>query len=104
MTEQQINQRIARACGWKSKEETGGVPWLWVRTKPDYTCESTMEPLNYCRDLKAMYEAENTCINTAELKEEYYALINRNFRATARQRAEAFLRTLGKWEATIQSS
>ncbi len=51
-----------------------------------------------------MYEAENTCINTAELKEEYYALINRNLRATARQRAEAFLRTLGKWEATIQSS
>ena len=80
------------------------MPWLWVRTKADYTCESSMEPLNYCGDLNAMHEAENTCINTAKLKAEYCRLINRNFQATARQRAEAFLRTLGKWEeGTIQS-
>lgn len=59
---------------------------------------------NYCNDLNAMAEAENICINTPSLDEEYYHFINRNFRATARQRAEAFLKTLGKWEATTEDS
>jgi hypothetical protein len=101
MTNKQINAAIAETCGWKSKEETNGVPWLWQRTKSDYTIESSMEPPDYCNDLNAMHQAEwsltddqlwRMARNIERNDEQWY------FRATARQRAEAFLRTLGKWE------
>jgi hypothetical protein len=69
---------------------------------------------NYCADLNAMHEAEkvldikqvelfadimyNLCVEgkvtTPNRLGWRFALLN----ATARQRAEAFLRTLGKWE------
>jgi hypothetical protein len=99
MTDEQINAAIAEACGWKSKEETDGVPWLWVRTKADYTCESSMEPLNYCGDLNAMHEAEKAL--TVEEWSDYVDYLPTRWEeaihATARERAEAFLRTLGTW-------
>jgi hypothetical protein len=51
-----------------------------------------------------MHEAEET-LNTDELFEQYYLTLYETTRSTrwpvrakARQRAEAFLRTLGKWE------
>jgi len=100
MTDEQINAAIAKACGWKPKEETSGVPWLWIRTNVNSIVESTIEPLPYCTDLNAMHEAEWSLTDdqlwrmAREIErndEEWY------FRATARQRAEAFLRTLGKW-------
>ena len=100
MTDEQINAAIARACGWKSKEETNGVPWLWRRTKSDGTIESSMEPPDYWNDLNAMHEAEAT-LSPHDLWTLAYNLPHQgalNFRATARQRAEAFLRTIGKWE------
>jgi len=101
MTNEQINAAIARHCGWKSKEETDGVVWLWTRTKKDMTVEHQMEVPNYCIDLNAMHEAEATL--TDDQLWRMAREIERNdeqwyFRATARQRAEAFLRTLGKWE------
>jgi hypothetical protein len=99
MTHQEINQAIAEATGWTdvqvgtlSKELIGKSP-----TDGDYW------PIaSYCTDLNAMWEAEST-LNEDQLwrmareiekswEDQWY------FRATARQRAEAFLRTLGKWE------
>ena len=58
MTNEQINAAIAEACGWKSKEETNGGRWLWLRTKSDYTIESSLEPPDYVTDINAMHEAE----------------------------------------------
>jgi hypothetical protein len=56
--------------------------------------------LNYCTDLNAMHEAETTLLAhdlwTMAYNLPYSGALN--FRASARQRAEAFLRTLGKWE------
>jgi hypothetical protein len=60
---------------------------------------------NYCNDLNAMHEAEKfllseygmsycTCL-TYLIGKSVYASVH----ATARQRAEAFLRTLKKWES-----
>ena len=93
MTDEQINAAIAEACEWKGnllcRDYEGN---LWPS-----------EPPNYCSDLNAMHEAEKV-LNQDNLyimalhieglcgRGEFY------FRATARQRAEAFLRTLGKWE------
>lgn len=86
MTNKQINAAIAKLCG------------LEVQPQDSFGFKGFNHIPDYCKDLNAMAEAENICINTAALEEEYYHFINRNFRATARQRAEAFLRTLGKWK------
>jgi hypothetical protein len=64
---------------------------------------------NYCTDLNAMHEAEKTL--TKEQVREYQCYMYdmaceiqvtqgrwMPYSATARYRAEAFLRTLGKWE------
>lgn len=61
---------------------------------------------DYCNNLNAMHEAENF------LKANQYMVYANildsiegslfGIRATARQRAEAFLRTLGKWEEVAE--
>lgn len=99
MTDEQINQRIAEACGWKGNlicRDMEGNLW-------------PSEPPNYCDDLNAMHEAEKTLMQNGNWRMgEYEARLFNSveevnnvslyFHATARQRAEAFLRTLGKWE------
>ena len=97
MTEEQINQHIAEACGWTVDKRGFG----WLSPNGYYT-----EPPDYYSDLNAMHEAEKalTYIQLCN----YIALLIEFFPeaavATARQRAEAFLRTLGKWEATDKES
>ena len=95
MTDEQINAAIAEACGWTP--DNRGLGWLsphgYYAPEPDY-----------CSDLNAMHEAE--MIFTPESKHwMYYALLDdmcgssfKAIRATARQRAEAFVRSMGKWE------
>jgi hypothetical protein len=95
MTNHKINVAIAEACGWTP--DNRGLGWLsphgYYAPEPDY-----------CSDLNAMHEAE--MIFTPESKHwMYYALLDdmcgssfKAIRATARHRAEAFLRTLGKWK------
>jgi hypothetical protein len=95
MTDEQINQRIAEACGWRWdqgyrwKDSSGLSAFAW--DIPDY-----------CTDLNEMHEAEeflsgNLWIgyvnDLANIEGNLFGI-----RATARQRAEAFLRTLGKWD------
>jgi len=58
---------------------------------------------NYLNDLNAMHEAENV-LTSEQVTSYVYSLESMNERwstpafATASQRAEAFLRTIGKWE------
>ena len=96
MTNQQINIAIAEHCGFNLEEyrmEEGGIN---VAAIPDY-----------CNDLNAMHKAENL-IDKDDLHFVYsYNLYNtvvpmdhQPFRATARQRAESFLKTIGKWEGS----
>lgn len=95
MTDEQINAAIAEACGWGQKPvvNTDGKGRIWVTNCP-----------NYCNDLNAMREAEEA-LNTDELFEQYYLTLYETTRSTrwpvcakARQRAEAFLKTIGKWK------
>ena len=98
---------IAEACGWKEIADwgAGGINGKhptepWVEVIPDYLA-----------DLNAMHEAEK--VLTVGQRIEYvrdigFIFTGRNERAipdwwmiheaTAAQRAEAFLRTIGKWE------
>jgi hypothetical protein len=79
MTNEQINAAIARVLNADEH---------WMIQK------------DYCTDLNAMHEAEK--VLTFEDWESYRDELGGSFRgcahATARQRAEAFLRTLGKWK------
>jgi hypothetical protein len=78
MTDQEINAAIAEWLGWQD---------------------------NYCNDLNAMHEAEKVLVKMPEKRITYaHYLMNATckewaaFHATARQRAEAFLRALGLWK------
>jgi len=96
MTDKQINQRIAEACGWwgNCKENCMRPP-----NCTDMYCEIP----NYCHDLNAMHEAEKV-ISKEQIDDYCDLLWPKGYgwfyavHTTARERAEAFLRTLGKWD------
>ena len=109
MTDQEINVAIAEACGWKwigSPEQvlaTMGytMPDKWV-VAPDGTLHFRHDIPNYCTDLNAMHEAEMAIYDDfgtylGHLADLCDAEPRATEVATARQRAEAFLRTIGKW-------
>jgi hypothetical protein len=101
MTDEQINAAIAEACGWRKED---GV-YMWTVNKIDCTYP---ELWDWCNDLNAMHEAEKVLApkNWNRFSEKWWNYyhhlldgdVQKTIHATARQRAEAFLRTLGKWE------
>jgi hypothetical protein len=101
MTDKQINAAIAEACGWKDIFEHPEFGLMGV-AKDTHGCRTGIE--DYTHDLNAMHEAERVL---AGMQQGYYwgylqHITDNGFEqlhATARQRAEAFLRTLGKWES-----
>ena len=106
MTDAQINRAIAEACGWeKVQKEVDVDTWpsiatFWRHPVLQPTLIRCTYPVDYCNDLNAMHEAEKL-LNEIQLfryKSELEVLCGLKFpfHATARQRAEAFLRTLGK--------
>jgi len=105
MTPQEINTAIAEHLGWKNLWKTHA---FGLRGDDPNTGEDNDVP-NYCGDLNAMHEAQKMLTEShqyiyAEKILPYsddecsqtvaWAMLT----ATARQRAEAFLRTIGKWE------
>jgi hypothetical protein len=104
MTNEQINIAIAEACGWKLHPQDR---WIVIPPNSPHSVQPLSTIPNYCNDLNAMHEAEKTLnsLQAAEYsrivtsiawqsEQPSYAPIT----ATARQRAEAFLETIGKWE------
>lgn len=96
MTDEQINAAIAEACGWRKED---GV-YMWTANGIDCTYP---ELWDWANDLNAMHEAEK--VLTKHQRESIHPRQmgawrnpNKAIYATARQRAEAFLRTLGKWD------
>jgi len=100
MKTEQINIAIAKACGWQIKvkayhAKSPAGEWKYLDKIPDY-----------CNDLNAMHEAEK--ILSDESHADYACELVKTIRqngewfesvsATAAQRAEAFLRTINKWE------
>ena len=100
MTEEQINIAIAEACGWKYINNETYAPdgSFWWSKKAEFP--------DYYNDLNVMHEAEK--ILKLGLRNTYDAelglLAERDYcfiwETTAVQRAEAFLKTLNKWEGT----
>jgi hypothetical protein len=104
MTPEQQRVAIAEACGWKWEKFWTGE----LYGKPVGEQGPLMELPDYLNDLNAMHDAEK--VLTPEQLVDYCAFRLRAttgegcvtdykmIRATASQRAEAFLRTIGKWE------
>jgi hypothetical protein len=105
MTPEKQRIAIAEACGWNSKSDFQinanlryHVTWVESENRGFFIPD-------YLNDLNAMHEAEKLltnvqwsiyapklCLITNQRPATYYC------HATAAQRAEAFLRTIGKWE------
>lgn len=125
MTDQEINEAIARKCGLKVKD----VPIVpaFIDLHHNYLTDKAfreyrkaypfgsipMRVPNYCTDLNAMHEAEKTLSEKMQvwylqkLTQVRYkdgvsgmiaCMIDKTTFATARQRAEAFLRVFGLWK------
>jgi hypothetical protein len=110
---------IAEACGWTTRETVGFRMTVWI--KPDGKTQAFLP--DYLSDLNAMHEAEKVIPEDDRDKlgwmlvqitdkwstwepHEFESLgvwemslwdVERCLSATAAQRAEAFLRTLGLW-------
>jgi hypothetical protein len=112
MTPEEQRIAIAEACGWTVKRWTDGEGNSVVGLLPpgvEKTSSSFRHSPDYLNDLNAMHEAEKVLdVNIEsedspryEYSRQVYRIVESRrqpFRSTAAQRAEAFLRTLGKWE------
>lgn len=107
---------IAEGCGWKM-DANGWINPKGQRSEYNEVLDVSyravpVPPPDYLKDLNAMHEAEKTL--TQEQQSTYYrealkvvtgsgmfSIMHQNTRAivsaTAEQRAEAFLRAIGKW-------
>ena len=98
MTDDAKRIAIAEACRWTQVYQQKSDGWLWGES-PDDGWHILPDYLN---DLNAMHEAEKTL--TDDEYKQYRRILTedteagREISATARQRAEAFLRTTGRWE------
>jgi len=110
VTPEQQRIAIAEACGWKNHDHPDVMQFKQGWTMPEQWCMDPKGVLrfnhdrpNYLNDLNAMHEAENV-LTSEQVTSYVYSLESMNERwstpafATASQRAEAFLRTIGKWE------
>ena len=93
MTNEEINIAIAEACGYKTGYRD---PEAW-HPLPDY-----LNDLNAMHDAEELFYAKPDTLEGAERMRDYskwLCLIAKYpLRATAAQRAEAFLKTIGKWK------
>lgn len=116
----EIEQRIviAEACGWVRGSIHHTIEFGLIGTNPNGI--GRVHVPDYLNDLNAMHEAEKTLEHPEAYISRLLPLLNRDIRsatpsdnlnyygstkinfcvahASARQRAEAFLRTIGKWK------
>jgi len=117
MTNRAINKAIAEYLSWKEldfhldgKRILGKRPSFHNGTIVSYTVDQYVP--DYCNDLNLMHETENSMSTRLNEKYEYWlrtvchfpdreSATGKNhhfYRATAKQRAEAFVRTIDKWK------
>ena len=109
MSNDQINAAIAKACGWTDVHLSVGAMYGFPTERkiagipPNRFTHN--ECPNYCTDLNAMHEAEKVLTDDQFKWDPHWVeklMPETKYRcylcATARHRAEAFVRSLGKWE------
>lgn len=121
MTQEEQKVAIATACGWSHIENIStiriGGTYVGYPSKNPILGERQKLP-DYINDLNAMHEAEKALQDKCLFWPDYVDELSKMFRvgfpgkdatnwsqmchATAAQRAEAFLKTIGKWEEDDQ--
>lgn len=111
MTEEQQRIAIAEFCGWRLSSPNKSWPNpFWVSPK-DQVLRVLSELPDFLHDLNAVHEAEEKLNIPQSVQYERWLdeLVNEDFRtgegciirpawhATAAQRSEALLQTIGKW-------
>jgi hypothetical protein len=113
MTKEQINISIAEACGWKDIVRTvdhrrelvgNNTNKMRIMHRGEYLDNCSRVP-DYFNDLNAMHEAEMV-LKDRGLQVDYWDTLSEMMddhdheaiSATAAQRCEAFLKTIGKWK------
>lgn len=101
---------IAEACGWKCQERVpfdlrpNAVLCWYPQGKNEW---ETQELPDYLNDLNAMHEAEKI-LNEDQMIKYLHSHLRQvcgghsRVRATASQRSEAFLKTIGKWQPSTE--
>ena len=117
MMKEEINIAIAEYCCWRNIKEidyqpVGTDPYIdgpsqiWMGIHPESDSDSKEYEVipDYCNDLNEMHEAEkilfttnnwDACAYESALQKETTSWA---WHSTAKQRAEAFLKTIGNWE------
>jgi hypothetical protein len=112
MTDDQIRIAIAEWCGWTFQPMTGPLGCPWVMPSATKWEDRMPQPPDYPNDLNAVHEVENIINSNTDLGYAYdmalCKLVNayeeglcnhvRLYHATARQRCEALLKTVGLWK------
>ena len=110
MNPEQQRIAIAEARGWKNVDAGAGRVWGFTTRHKGTPSESDVcvDVPDYLNDLNAMHDAEKLLTQWEELVSYHSWLgycgenntseLHNCIHATAAQRAEAFLRTIGKWE------
>lgn len=101
MTDQEMRIAIAEACGWTQNK---GNPFFWTGSSGESTMTTPIP--DYPTDLNAMHEAETTLTHAQRI--EYAGRVIKMVHGptwafdaitlSARQRGEAYLRTVSKWK------
>ncbi len=115
LSDEELNLKVAKLHGWKrvrsekgwnrKREEWDNIPLLheWWEDKHGQSGGGNLEPPNYCEDLNALHEVENTCLGVDNIGIYEMHLgkiagggfgIGASWGATARQRTEAFVLTM----------
>lgn len=100
MSPEQQRIKIAEACGWQIQHDGPGGGYCGLHPKKHSPDDSPCPLPDYLNDLNAMHAAEDYI---PDRYDRYEYFLKRRLGdewgyATAAQRAEAFLRTLGLWE------
>jgi len=108
MTDEQINLAIAKHLGWRAIAFSYGIGVIGIPPARNECDPVHPKSVMWTADLNAMHEAEKTLKGYEQIHTYVWNLHNRNdyvtdfklmeVHASARDRAEAFLRTLGKWD------
>jgi hypothetical protein len=108
MTPEAQRIAIAEACGWTPWEKSTSGKFF---TGPTGRIDHVVNLPDYLNDLNAMHEAEKTLTSVLHYVQTIGEVVSRvygdnrdairlSITATAAQRAEAFLRAVGKWNDT----
>ena len=103
MTPEQQRIAIAEACGWTVHPKN---KWVVIPPNSPHSVQPLYTLPDYLNDLNAMHEAEKVLKGGMRSKydAELTLICSRDYNfiweSTASQRAEAFLRTIGKWEVS----